>query len=46
MAKNNIRSMRFSDCMIEIITQKFEALATRCMWELPAVRKGERADGL
>lgn len=41
--KNNIRSMRFSDEMIEIIeaqvgdtfTAKFEALVTRCMWELP-----------
>lgn len=41
--KSNIRSMRFSDKMIEIIesqagdtfTAKFEALVTRCMWELP-----------
>lgn len=41
--KNNIRSMRFSDKMIEMIesqagdtfTAKFEALVTRCMWELP-----------
>ena len=41
--KSNIRSMRFSDEMIEIIeaqagetfTAKFEALVTRCMWELP-----------
>lgn len=42
--KNNIRSIRFSDEMIEMIesqagdsfTAKFEALVTRCMWELPA----------
>ena len=41
--KNNIRSIRFSDEMIEAIesqtgetfTAKFEALVTRCMWELP-----------
>lgn len=41
--KNNIRSIRFSDEMIEMIesqagetfTAKFEALVTRCMWELP-----------
>ena len=46
--KNNIRSMRFSDSMIEMIeaqtgdtfTAKFEALVTRCMWELP--RKEEQ----
>lgn len=46
-AKNNIRSMRFSDTMIEMIeaqvgdtfTAKFEALVTRCMWELPAKEK-------
>lgn len=45
--KNNIRSMRFSDTMIEMIeaqvgdtfTAKFEALVTRCMWELPAKEK-------
>lgn len=43
-SKSNIRSMRFSDTMIEMIesqvgdtfTAKFEALVTRCMWELPA----------
>ena len=43
MAKNNIRSIRFSDEMMEMIesqagesfTAKFEALVTRCMWELP-----------
>lgn len=48
MAKGNIRSMRFSDEMIEMIesqvgdtfTAKFEALVTRCMWELP--RKEEQ----
>ena len=45
--KSNIRSMRFSDKMVEIIeaqagetfTAKFEALVTRCMWELPAKEK-------
>ncbi len=45
--KSNIRSMRFSDTMIEMIesqvgdtfTAKFEALVTRCMWELPAKEK-------
>ena len=43
-AKNNIRSMRFSDEIAELInrqpgenfTQKFENLITRCVWELPA----------
>lgn len=43
MAKSNIRSMRFSDTILEMIeqqtgdtfTQKFENLVTRCMWELP-----------
>lgn len=43
MAKNNIRSIRFSDEMAELIdrqigdtfTQKFESLVTRCVWELP-----------
>ena len=47
MAKGNIRSMRFSDAMIEMIesqvgdsfTAKFEALVTRCMWELPQKEK-------
>ena len=41
--KNNIRSIRFSDDMISLIEQqvgetftaKFEALVTRCIWELP-----------
>ena len=45
--KNNIRSIRFSDEMIEMIesqagetfTAKFEALVTRCMWELPKKEK-------
>ena len=45
--KNNIRSIRFSDEMIEMIesqagdsfTAKFEALVTRCMWELPSKEK-------
>ena len=43
MAKNNIRSIRFSDELAELIdrqtgdtfTQKFENLVTRCVWELP-----------
>lgn len=41
--KNNIRSIRFSDELAELIdrqagdtfTQKFEGLITRCVWELP-----------
>lgn len=41
--KNNIRSIRFSDEMADLIdrqigdtfTQKFENLITRCVWELP-----------
>ncbi len=45
--KNNIRSIRFSDDMAELIdqqigdtfTQKFENLVTRCVWELPAAEK-------
>ena len=45
--KNNIRSIRFSDEIIEMIesqagetfTAKFEALVTRCMWELPKKEK-------
>lgn len=52
MAKGNIRSMRFSDEMIEMIesqtgetfTAKFEALVTRCMWELP--RKEQELEGI
>lgn len=43
MAKGNIRSMRFSNEILEMIesqagntfTAKFEALVTRCVWELP-----------
>ena len=43
-AKNNIRSIRFSDEMAQLIdqqqgdtfTQKFENLVSRCVWELPA----------
>ena len=43
-AKTNIRSIRFSDELAELIdrqqginfTQKFENLITRCVWELPA----------
>lgn len=42
--KNNIRSIRFSDELAELIdrqigdtfTAKFENLITRCVWELPA----------
>lgn len=45
--KNNIRSIRFSDEMAELIdrqvgstfTEKFENLVTRCIWELPAQEK-------
>lgn len=41
--KNNIRSIRFSDEMADLIdrqigdtfTQRFENLITRCVWELP-----------
>lgn len=47
MAKNNIRSIRFSDEMAKLIeqqigdtfTQKFDNLITRCVWELPAQEK-------
>lgn len=46
--KNNIRSIRFSDQLAELIdrqqgqnfTEKFENLITRCVWELP--RKEEQ----
>lgn len=52
MAKGNIRSMRFSDEILEMIesqagdtfTAKFEALVTRCMWELP--RKEQELDNI
>ena len=45
--KNNIRSIRFSDELAELIerqqgdtfTQKFENLVTRCVWELPAIQR-------
>lgn len=41
--KSNIRSIRFSDDLAELIdrqngetfTAKFENLITRCVWELP-----------
>lgn len=41
--KNNIRSIRFSDELAELIdrqigktfTEKFENLVNRCIWELP-----------
>ncbi len=47
MAKNNIRSIRISDDILELIeaqagenfTQKYEALITRCFYELPAVER-------
>lgn len=47
MAKNNIRSIRFSDELAALIdqqvgdtfTQKFENLITRCVWEVPAAEK-------
>ena len=47
MAKNNIRSIRFSDELAELIdrqtgdtfTQKFESLIYRAFWELPAKKK-------
>ena len=47
MAKNNIRSIRFSDELADLIdrqagdtfTQKFENLVTRCVWEVPAAEK-------
>ncbi len=42
--KNNIRSIRFSDELAELIdrqagssfTEKFENLISRCVWEIPA----------
>lgn len=45
--KNNIRSIRFSDELAELIdrqqgdtfTQKFETLVTRCVWELPGKQR-------
>ena len=47
MAKNNIRRIRFSDELADLIdrqagdtfTQKFESLITRCVWEVPAAEK-------
>lgn len=47
MSKNNIRSIRFSDELAELIdqqvgetfTQKFEHLIYRCIWELQAQEK-------
>lgn len=47
MAKNNIRSIRFSDELAELIdrqigdtfTQKFESLIYRAFWELPEKEK-------
>ena len=45
--KNNIRSIRFSDELAELIdrqngdsfTEKFENLITKCVWELPQKEK-------
>ena len=45
--KNNIRSIRFSGELAELIdrqagdtfTQKFEGLITQCVWELPEKEK-------
>lgn len=45
--KKNIRSIRFSDEIAELIdqqigntfTQKFENLVTKCVWELPEEEK-------
>lgn len=45
--KNNIRSIRFSDELAELIdrqigdtfTQKFENLVTKCVWELPETER-------
>lgn len=45
--KNNIRSIRVSDDILELIeaqagenfTQKYEALITRCFYEIPAVER-------
>ena len=47
MKKNNIRSIRFSDELSELIdhqvessfTEKFKNLITRCVWELPQKEK-------
>lgn len=46
-AKNNIRSIRFSDDILAAIeaqvgrnfTEKFENIVTRCLWELPATEE-------
>lgn len=50
--KNNIRSIRFSDELADLIdrqvgrtfTEKFENLVTRCVWELP--KKEAELDGI
>ena len=47
MAKSNIRSIRMSDELLELInqqigenfTQKLETLVTKCVWELPQKEK-------
>lgn len=49
--KTNIRSIRFSDELAELInqqvgnsfTEKFENLITRCVWEQPAAEKKIKA---
>lgn len=49
--KTNIRSIRFSDEMAELINQqsgesftaKFENLITRCVWEAPAAERKIKA---
>lgn len=49
--KNNIRSIRISDQMAELIeqqvgsnfTEKWENLVTRCVWELPQKEKELRS---
>lgn len=50
-AKSNIRSIRFSNELAELIdrqqgrnfTEKFENLVTRCVWELPSKKKELKA---
>ena len=53
--KNNIRSIRFSDELAELIdrqtgdtfTEKFTNLITRCVWELPKKEEElKRLDGM
>jgi len=52
MAKGNVKTVRLSDELLEMIesqagenfTAKFEALVTRCMWELP--KKEQELQGI